>query len=123
MDDSSPFDYPVGPLPSLEEELVNSTFAELFPNGLPKAKGRSKLAASQSPFEDTYELEVKDLAALVNHVQAGAALGVTTAPLKSVRHTHHKLAQLLAIGVDETDAALMCNFSTSRVSFPNFSTR
>lgn len=114
-DSNTMYDSPVGPLPPLEEELVNATFNELFPDGLP-TKRRPRVSVAESPFDDVYELEREHLVALSQHATSGASLGVTSTPLKSIRHTHHKLAQLLAIGMDETDAALMCNFSVSRVS-------
>lgn len=36
--------------------------------------------------------------------------------LKSVRYTHHRLAQCLAGGMDNTRAAQLCNYAPSRVS-------
>lgn len=62
------------------------------------------------------ELTSDHEAAAVAHVESGAALGVTQDNLKAIRHTHHRLAQLLAVGVDETKAGRLCNYSPARVS-------
>lgn len=35
--------------------------------------------------------------------------------IKALRHTHHRLAQMLAGGMDETVAATLCNYTLARV--------
>lgn len=50
------------------------------------------------------------------HAASGAVIGVRGPDVKALRHTHHRLAQLLAGGMDETVAAKLCNYSFSRVS-------
>lgn len=51
-----------------------------------------------------------------DHIESEAKLGVSQQPLAAIRHTHHRLAQLLAGGMDEFQAALLCNYTPSRVS-------
>lgn len=43
-------------------------------------------------------------------------VGAAPPPLKRIRFTHHKLARLLASGVNQTEAGLIAGFSPSRVS-------
>lgn len=62
------------------------------------------------------ELTQEHIEVAQKHVASGATLGTQPAPLVAIRHTHHRLAQLLATGVDETVAAKLCNYSVSRVS-------
>lgn len=46
----------------------------------------------------------------------GVLMGVHAPSLKSIRHTHHRLAQYLAMGMDETRAARLCNYNQQAVS-------
>jgi len=62
------------------------------------------------------ELTPAHAQAALAHVQSGTILGITAPPLKAIRNTHHRLAQLLAAGMDETRAARLCNYSPHRVS-------
>jgi hypothetical protein len=50
------------------------------------------------------------------HISSGASLGVQPTAIKALRHSHHRLAMLLASGIDETKAAIICNYSVSRIS-------
>lgn len=50
------------------------------------------------------------------HAASGIVLGVANPTVKALRHTHHRLAQLLAGGMDETVAAKLCNYTANRVS-------
>lgn len=54
--------------------------------------------------------------AIAKHIESGETLGVRAPSLKAIRHTHHRLAQLLAGGMDETRAGRLCNFDPTRVS-------
>lgn len=56
------------------------------------------------------DLTPADLAALQ------APRGVTAPAVKRLRDSHHALARVLATGVDESEAALICGYSPSRVS-------
>lgn len=78
-------------------------------------RGKSKLSADALVLAHG-ELTEEHEAAAVAHISSGATLGSQAPTLKAIRHTHHRLAQLLAIGVDETKAAMLCNYSVSRVS-------
>lgn len=62
------------------------------------------------------ELTEDHALAVQAHVESEKVLGVKTPDIKSIRNTHHRLAQLLAVGVDETVAAKLCNYSINRVS-------
>lgn len=106
----------VAPLPSLEEELeaaADDVFTQAFPLGLPPARGRNN---GKSAIVMGFPLEASHLAKLADHAASGESLGVRNASLKDIRHTHHQLARLLALGVDEVKAARVCNYSPSRVS-------
>lgn len=57
------------------------------------------------------ELEVSDI------LELDKSSRDTKAPLvKALRERHHRLARLLAEGVSETEAAIQCDYSQSRVS-------
>lgn len=69
--------------------------------------------------EEVLPLTVDDLARGVALVESGEAkmpdyVGIR--PLKEMRHSHHKVAQLMATGVDETIVARLCNMSVSYIS-------
>lgn len=53
--------------------------------------------------------------AMIDHVEQGTPLDRPEINLKHLRHTHHRLAQLLSNGMDETVAAKLCNYSHERV--------
>jgi hypothetical protein len=57
-----------------------------------------------------------DIVAYEGHVASGRTIGVKPVDLKAIRNTHHRLAQMLAVGVDETVAAKLCNYGVARVS-------
>jgi hypothetical protein len=99
------------PVPTLEEELIDEQFAKLFPNGLPRAAKRAG-----SAIVSHFPLGPEHLVELAAHAESGDVLGVVAPELKALRHTHFKLAQLLAAGVDESLAAHACNYSPSTVS-------
>lgn len=64
-------------------------------------------------------LDATHLAALNAHLESGSPLDVPVpfnTTVKALRHTHHRLAQLLAGGMNETIAAKLCNYTPQRVS-------
>jgi hypothetical protein len=63
-------------------------------------------------------LDATHVAALTAHIESGESLGEAGAlnPLKIIRHTHHRLAQYLSMGMDETKAARLCNYDSQYVS-------
>lgn len=62
------------------------------------------------------ELDDTHVEAARAYFAAAVPLGIATPNIKSIRHTHHRLAQMLAIGVNEGVAAKLCNYSITRVS-------
>lgn len=61
-------------------------------------------------------ITAEDIQVARAHVASGQPIGVANPTLKAIRNTHHRLAQLLAAGMDETPAGRLCNYSPSRVS-------
>lgn len=54
--------------------------------------------------------------AVREHMESPDPLGVKWGELRAIRHTHHRLAQYLAMGMDETKAAKLCNYQPQYVS-------
>ena len=103
------------PLTAAEAELLAGTLS--FPAAYTSAR------APRTPPGDLIHgvspLTAEDLAAAQAYMESGARLQPSAdyqPPLAQIRNTHHRLAQLLAIGTDETIAAKLCNYSVSRVS-------
>lgn len=103
MDDGTP--------PSAEDQVAAETFRAIFPNGLPGPRPASGTAIVRH-----FPLEPDHLAALANSNAAGEVLGVDPAPRLKMSRTHHRLAQLLAMGMDEGQAGFVCNYGPSTVS-------
>ena len=61
-------------------------------------------------FHHERDLEEGDLALLSEPRQSSAP------PIKRLRERHHALARMLASGMSENDAGLICGYSSSRVS-------
>ena len=87
---------------------------EVFPAGF--GRGRRLAVPVEQLVLETGPLTAEHIAIAQAHVESGAAIGVVNSELKAIRHTHHRLAQCLAGGMDETVAARLCNYSPSRVS-------
>jgi hypothetical protein len=100
-------------LTSLSVEAAEAVMAEHFPQGL----GRSRAGVPPSEvFLSVEPLTAEDIAVMVKHVASGKTLGIQPVDIKQLRHTHHRAAQLLAVGVDETVVAKLCNYSVARIS-------
>lgn len=97
----------------LSVEAAEAIMAQHFPTGLGGKRARVPL---DDIFLSVEPITAEDIAAMKRHMDSGASLGVQPVNIKALRHTHHRLAQLLAVGVDETVAARLCNYSVSRVS-------
>ena len=97
-----------GPLPSPDAD----TFA--WPEGF--ASSRRPRTPAAALIQGVRSLTADDVEATARHVESGASLGVKTPNLRAIRHTHHRLAQLLAAGMDEVQAARLCNYGVGRVS-------
>lgn len=93
------------------EEMAEEAFTSVFPNGLPDAR-----PAATSAIARGFPLDEAHVVALVQSKAEGEVLGVTPAPLRRISRTHHRLAQLLATGMDEGQAGMLCGFAASTVS-------
>ena len=62
------------------------------------------------------DLSIEDLGKAEERILTGVPLGVTLPELKNIRHTHHRLAQYIAGGMEDSRAAVLCNYSINRVS-------
>lgn len=98
---------------SITADVAEEVMAMHFPEGL--GGKRTRVPATQI-FLSMDPLTAADIAAMQAHVASGNSLGVKAVDIKALRHTHHRLAQMLAVGVDENVAAKLCNYSVSRVS-------
>lgn len=58
------------------------------------------------------ELTEADLISL----ETSEKLGVEPQPIQSLRHTHHKVARLLALGIKEVEVSAITGYSPSRIS-------
>lgn len=99
---------------SISVEVAEEVMAMHFPEGL-GGKGRPKMS-NEDVFLAVEPLTAEDIEVYKKHVASGQPIGVQPVNIKALRHTHHRLAQMLAVGVDETVAAKLCNYSVSRVS-------
>jgi len=104
---------PSDPTTALTEEEFDAIQARFPPAFAGKRRAEVPLSALVVKVEP---LTAEHVAAAQQMVEEGRNLGVTTPDLKAIRHTHHRLAQLLAGGMDEMVAAKLCNYSISRVS-------
>lgn len=86
-----------------------------FPANFGRA-GQDRVVNPQELVLEVSELTEEHVAAAHAHLAAGAPSLGTEMSLKSIRATHHRLAQVLALGMDETKAARLCNYDKSRVS-------
>ncbi len=65
---------------------------------------------------DWSELTASDVAAQEQSVLSGEILGTNSIDIKTLRPSHHRLAQLLAMGMDEIPASRECNYTVAYVS-------
>lgn len=98
-------------VPSREDELAAQAFKEIFPNGLPSAR-----PAAGSAIVRTFPLSVDNLHALGTHVASGEKLSVETQGLRKTTTRHRRLAQLLAMGMEDGKAGLVCGYTATTVS-------
>lgn len=91
--------------------MADEAFAAIFPNGM--GGGRN---ASGTAIVGSYPLGPEHLVKLAAHVEGGAALGVTPESREKMSRTHHRLAQFLAMGMDEGQAGVLCNYGPATVS-------
>lgn len=98
-------------IPSKEDEAAAEAFRSAFPDGLPPAR-----PAAGSAIVRFFPLEVEHLQALATANAAGNVIGITTEPRQKMSRTHHRLAQLLAMGMEVGRAAVVCNYAPAVVS-------
>lgn len=72
-----------------------------------RTTGRAKAPLT---FSQSRDLEEQDLLMLAE------PRGSVAPPIKKLRERHHALARMLASGVAPSEAAIMCNYSVSRIS-------
>lgn len=92
---------------------LESLHAELPPEYLAK---QTRAAQTEDPFLGWEPLGAKHVEAIRTYVETGASLNVRAPEVKNIRLTHHRLAQLLASGMKDNQAALLCGFTPNRVS-------
>lgn len=61
-------------------------------------------------------LTSEHLTVLQTHLDSGEGLNVPVPPLKVIRHTHHRLAQYLSMGMADIKAAKLCNYDPQYVA-------
>lgn len=83
---------------------------------LPPGFARGRRNAVVDAFGPTAPLDAEDVAAAREYVETSGVMGVNMPDLKAMRNTHHRLAQLLAAGMDEIKAGRLCGYAHSRVS-------
>lgn len=99
-------------MPTDLDALIDQHFPEGFGVRGRRALNPSALVTESGPLTEAH------LAIAEEHEASGSNLGSgdSVYDLKAVRNTHHRLAQFLAAGMDETRAAKLCNYTPSRVS-------
>lgn len=88
---------------------------DALPAEFTRGRGRYSLGIEQLVTE-TGPLTDEHVKAAREFVASGRTLGVSTPNLKSLRNSHHRLAQLLAGGMSDIDAARLCNFNANRIA-------
>lgn len=99
----------------LTSEEMDAILEARFPDAFSKNRGRPAKLMSDVIYE-WGPLTEEHVAAAQEHIDSGEAIGVSCPSLKSIRHTHHRLAQFLAMGMDESTAAKLTNYAVNRVS-------
>jgi hypothetical protein len=100
-----------------ELEAAIESALEGVPTQLPAAfASRGNKSNVLSLIHSVSPLTDEDVKAAQDHVASGRSLGVSTPNLKQIRSRHHRLAQLLAIGTPDIQAATMCGFVANRVA-------
>lgn len=97
---------------SKPDPTVDEVFATVFPHGL----GGSGRNQAGSAIVGSYSLTEQHLMQLAAHVDAGASLGVDQVSREKMSRTHHRLAQLLANGMNDGQAGILCNYGAATVS-------
>lgn len=103
------------PITAADIEAMYDSGELAFPD-VYAAKANKRVALTDAVY-GTGPLDAIHLEALQAHMESGEPSGLTfNAAPATLRHTHHKLAQCIAGGMDESIAALVCNYTPQRVS-------
>ncbi len=85
-------------------------FARVFPNGLPATR-----AAHPPAIVRAFPLTEEHLAKLAAHADSGRTLGTEDHSLARLKRKHHRLAMLLAGGMEPEKAAMACGYHPTTV--------
>jgi len=105
-----------------DDTSLDAVFEKHFPGGFPEGFGKRSRPVRvrvEDLVIDTGPLTEQHVAIAQQHEDTGGRLGSgdeSHYTLKAIRHTHHRLAQYLAGGLDENKAAVLCNYTPQRVS-------
>lgn len=90
------------------EELLRQHFPSGFTTRAVRTKRGPELIEDWGMLDDTH------VQAAAEHVESGDVLGPNfSSNIQRLRHSHHRLAQLLAMGMSATQTARVCNYSLS----------
>lgn len=82
--------------------------------------GSAPLCSVDELIEEVHSLTVQDLERGRDRLESGepkySNFHAEQTPLKAMRQSHHRVAQLLAVGTDETTVARICNLNNSYIS-------
>ncbi len=103
-------------IPALTREELEALGDTVMPGAF-MARGRARTNGTDNLIEDIGQLGPEHVEAAAQWLADGKpSLGTTPTDLKAIRHTHHRLAQLLAGGMKDFQAARLCNYSPGRVT-------
>lgn len=102
------------PTSSLTDEEADSIIGRM-PGGYLATKQR-KMADITELVTDYGPLTQEHISAAEAFIASDEVLGVRGAQPKAMRATHHRAAQLLAVGTDEIIVARLCNYHTQYIS-------
>lgn len=88
-----------------------AAFRAVFPHGLPA----NTRAASPSAIVRTFPLTEEHLVKIKAHAESGAVLGTEDHRLARLKPRHHRLAMLIAGGMEPERAALACRYHPTTV--------
>jgi len=87
-----------------------------FPAGFTSARRVQAPVRIEELVYEVGPLDATHLAEAEAYTADPHTMGVTNPTLKHIRQSHHKLAQFLSMGMEQTRAAALSNYSPARVS-------
>lgn len=108
-------------MPSEMDDIINEALDQVAVPTIHSEFLRSRGRPAQPALFNELVQEIGDITpehveAIARHIETNGVLGVQGIDPKTMRHTHHRLAQLLAGGMDEVRAARLCNYNRMTVS-------